>query len=110
MLAAISIFLTPIIGVFIVKKYKKDFYIKDMIASYLLLILLCNFINIVYFKFAHDLTEGVGTKLNYDIQFFIRYTLIGMAISIVVPIIYIIINKHVQVSLVGEKNEKKKKK
>ena len=34
-------FLTPIVGVFIIKKYKKEeFYIKDMIASYLLLILI----------------------------------------------------------------------
>ena len=110
MLAAIGLFLPPVVGVFIFRKVKKDFSLKDMIMAYMLLILFCNLLDIMYFKFTYDVMTEIGTLLNYDLTYFIRYSCISILLSVLIPILYIICNRHIKIPFVDDKDEKKKKK
>lgn len=110
MLAAIGLFLPPVVGVFIFRKFKKDFSLKEMIMAYMLLILFCNLSSIIYFKFTYDVMTEIGTLLNYDLTYFIRYSCLSIILSLLIPILYIISSKHIKITFVGDKDEKKKKK
>ena len=110
MLAAIALFLPPVTGVLLLKKFRREFALKDMIMSYMLLVLYCNLFDIIIFKFTYDVMTEIGTLLNYDLTYFVRYSFISILLSLLIPIIYIICNRHIKITFVGGKDEKKKKK
>ena len=109
MYAIISIFMTSSIGAYIFyKNIGKDG--KATLIWYLILTAITNIISNTVFKIVYSYNEGLESKINYDISFFTKYSLLNMVLAIIISAVFVLISKSLKVSLVNEKVSKKSKK
>ena len=109
MYAIIGMFLTSSIGAFIVYKGNgKDG--KATLLWYAILVAITNIISNTIFKIIYSYNEGFESKINYDISFFTRYSLLNMVLAIVISTVFVLLSKSLKVSLTNEKVSKKSKK
>lgn len=108
MLAFISIFMTSLLGIYIIYKYKnlKDF---GIVIMYGVITTISNLLTIVLCRFMYNIEDGLENKINYDISFFARYAVFNLSIAFIISLLYILITKAVKVSITDEKIKKNKK-
>lgn len=108
MYAFLSMFLTSSIGAYIFyKNCGKDG--KATLMWYGILTIVTNIISNTVFKIVYSYNEGFESKINYDISFFTKYSLLNLILAIIISTVYIFISKSLKVSLVNEKVSKKSK-
>ena len=109
MYAIISIFLTSSIGAYIIYKNNgKDG--KATLLWYIILTAVTNIISNTVFKIVYSYNEGFESKINYDISFFTKYSLLNIILAIIISTVCVLISRSLKVSLVNEKVSKKSKK
>lgn len=109
MYAFLSIFMTSGIGAYIVYKNNgKDG--KAALLWYVILTAVTNIMSNAIFKLIYSYNEGFESKINYDISFFTKYSLVNMVLAIIISTVYVFFSKSLKVSLTNEKVSKKSKK
>lgn len=109
MYAFLSIFMTSGIGAYIVYKNNgKDG--KAALLWYVIMTVVTNIISNAVFKLIYSYNEGFESKINFDISFFTKYSLLNMVLAIIISTVYVLFCKSLKVSLTNEKVSKKSKK
>ena len=109
MLAFVCIFMTSLLGTYIIYR-NKDISNFGMVIIYGVLTTISNLISAVLCRFMYNMTEGIESRLNYDTSYFVRYVIMNTIVSFVIAVLYVLINKAVKVSIVNEKSNKRNKK
>lgn len=92
-LELIAIFITPIIGVAIMNE-RFMYKVKELIISYLEFLVITNLINnIVLFIFKDYLVYM------FTISFFVKYTLLSIAITIIYALLRIILKENTKLTM-----------
>ena len=88
---------------------KKNIDIFNQIKIYSILTLLSNLLcmlfDLLVNKFAYNLTDYIENNLSFAI----KYVLLSIIINIILSFVFIIVKKHISISVEVKKNEKKNK-
>lgn len=105
----IVFFLPCILGLFIYYKLvnkKKKF---DLSVVYLLNVLFTNILNMIVLYLRNTDVYNLGTKIEGNFRFSLKYILLSLIMTTVISIIFVIIKKYISITI-EVKNGKKKKK
>ena len=105
----IVFFLPCILGLFIYYKLvnkKKKF---DLSVVYLLNVLFTNILNMIVLYLRNTNVYNLGTKIESNFRFSLKYILLSLIMTTVISIIFVIIKKYISITI-EVKNGKKKKK
>lgn len=109
MLAFICIYMTSLLGIYLIYKYK-NISNFGLVIIYGIITTISNLISATLCRFMYNMTEGIESRLNYDTSYFVRYVIINLTVSFVISLLYVLITKAVKVSITDEKSTKRIKK
>lgn len=110
MFSLIAILTPSVLGLKIIDYFKKDLNIKQIFYYYFILLLFSNVGTNIIVNLLFNINENIYNELNIDSIFFSQYTLTSVVISVLLVIIYLIIDKNLTFKLEVENVKKEKTK
>lgn len=101
--------LPSILGIRIIQKIKKNVDMRELIMCFLLLVLFSNFLIMIPIILLNGFDGNILTYINEHYMFSFKYELLSIFINCILPVLFIIIEKYIQVD-VEVKDEKQKRK
>lgn len=102
--------LPSVLGIKIIQRIKNNVNTRDLIMYFLLLVLFSNFLIMLPIILLNGFDGNILTYINDHYIFSFKYELLSIFVNCILPVLFIIVEKYLQVDVEVKDEERKHKK